>query len=193
MEYLPQMKSMVITLSQIPEEELDQLKNFLGVYLTLASPTMVKKYQEKIFHKLQKIGRSFSLEDKQLLKAFLVSIAQSLGKKLSEEEMEEIQNIEGVENIMTTLEKLYLGNYRKGKAEGIAEGKAEGIAEGKAEGIAEGKEELLWRQIRSKFPTVPENFQKKLLELSEATIDEMGVELLWANDWTELEKFFTKT
>ena len=65
-----------------------------------------------------------------------------------------------------------------------------GKAEGKAEGIAEGKEELLWRQIRSKFPTVPEDFQKRLLGLSESTIDAMGIELLRVNDWTELEKFF---
>ena len=188
-EYFPQMKSMVITLSQIPEEELAQLQNFLGVYLTLSNPTIADKYGRKIFDAIREMVKSLGEEDQRLLKKFALSIAQALGKNLTAEEIQEIQNSEGAENIMTTLEKLYLGNYEKGKAEGIAEGEVKGKAEGKAEG----KGEILWFLLRKKFPSIPEQFREKLQKLRGEQLDALGMALLDAKDWVELEKFFSKS
>ena len=61
-----------------------------------------------------------------------------------------------------------------------AEGKAEGRAEGKAEGRREAMAEMLVKQVRLRFKSVPERAVEKILAADARTLDRWAERVLTA-------------
>jgi uncharacterized protein DUF4351 len=82
--------------------------------------------------------------------------------------LEENQEVQAMQQ--TWAEKLEAKGVAKGRAEGQAagraEGKAEGQAEGRAEGKAQGAREILLRQLRQRFGTLPAEAERRIQEVS---------------------------
>ena len=76
----------------------------------------------------------------------------------------------------------------KAKAEkvGIKEGLKEGIKAGKEIG----KSEILINQLIKKFKELPDDYKKKLMNLPEKTIDEIGIQIFDMESIEELKKYF---
>lgn len=69
----------------------------------------------------------------------------------------------------------------------LEDGMAKGMEKGRA---AEGKVELLLKQLTKKFKKIPEEYRKKIKELSDETLEIIGLEIFDMKDIKELEKYF---
>ena len=67
--------------------------------------------------------------------------------------------------------------------------KAEGRAEGKIEGREEGKAELLLKQLKRKLKDISEDYEEKIMNLSEDKIDEIGLDIFDLECIDDLEKY----
>ncbi|AKN29983.1 hypothetical protein Ccar_03700 [Clostridium carboxidivorans P7] len=72
----------------------------------------------------------------------------------------------------------------------LEDGMAKGIEKGMEKGRAEGKLELLLKQLTKKFKKIPEEYRKKIKELSDETLEIIGLEIFDMKDIKELEKYF---
>lgn len=66
----------------------------------------------------------------------------------------------------------------------------EGIEEGIEKGIEKGKTDLLIRQLIKKFKIVPDEYKKKLMTLSQDTIEVIGTEIFDMESIEDLKKYF---
>ena len=62
--------------------------------------------------------------------------------------------------------------------------------DGVEEGIEKGKADLLIKLLIKKFKTVPDEYKKKLMTLSQDTIEVIGTEIFDMNSIDELKKYF---
>lgn len=72
----------------------------------------------------------------------------------------------------------------------LEDGMAKGMERGRAEGKIEGKAELLLKLLTKKFIKMPEEYKKKIKELSDETLEIIGLEIFDMKDIKELEKYF---
>lgn len=70
--------------------------------------------------------------------------------------------------------------------EGIEKGREEGIEKG----MEKGKADLLIKQLIKKFKIVPDEYKKKLMTLSQDTIEVIGTEIFDIESIEELKKYF---
>ncbi len=131
--YQLSMASMIIQLSQKPEQELRDLNNVLGIYMFINHAGLQKKYEDRIFEILIKLVETMSPEDQELFLKYFQSIAQSLLMEVPTHTLEELKSLKGAKEAMKTLERMYQENYYRGKTEGLQEGMQEGMQQGKLE------------------------------------------------------------
>jgi len=62
--------------------------------------------------------------------------------------------------------------------------------DGMEEGIEKGKADLLIKLLIKKFKIVPDEYKKKLMTLSQDTIEVIGTEIFDMNSIDELKKYF---
>lgn len=74
----------------------------------------------------------------------------------------------------------------KAKKEGLGQGLKEGIAQGKNLG----KAELLIKQLRKKFKSLPKNYEDKIITLPENILEIIAKEIFDIDAVEDLEKFF---
>lgn len=66
----------------------------------------------------------------------------------------------------------------------------EKIEEGIEKGIEKGKADLLIKLLIKKFKTVPDEYKKKIMTLSQDTIEVIGTEIFDMNSIDELKRYF---
>ena len=66
----------------------------------------------------------------------------------------------------------------------------DGMEEGMEKGIEKGKTDLLIKQLIKKFKIVPDDYKKKLMTLSQDTIEVIGTEIFDMESIEELKKYF---
>lgn len=66
----------------------------------------------------------------------------------------------------------------------------DGMEEGMEKGMEKGKTDLLIRQLIKKFKMVPDEYKKKLITLSQDTIEIIGTEIFDMESIEELKKYF---
>ncbi|AWI04579.1 DUF4351 domain-containing protein [Clostridium drakei] len=74
--------------------------------------------------------------------------------------------------------------------DGMAKGMEKGMEKGRVQGKLEGKAELLLKLLTKKFIKMPEEYKKKIKELSDETLEIIGLEIFDMKDIKELEKYF---
>ncbi len=65
-----------------------------------------------------------------------------------------------------------------------------GIEKGKLDGKIEGKAELLVKQLLKKFKNLPEEYEKRIMNLPINAIDKIGMDIFDINSVEELEEYF---
>lgn len=65
----------------------------------------------------------------------------------------------------------------------------EGLEKGREEGLEKGKEMLI-KQLIKKFKIVPDEYKKKLMTLSQDTIEVIGTEIFDMESIEDLKKYF---
>ena len=68
-----------------------------------------------------------------------------------------------------------------------------GIEKGKLDGKIEGKAELLVKQLLKKFKNLPEEYEKRIMNLPINAIDRIGMDIFDIDSMEELEEYFTFT
>jgi len=66
----------------------------------------------------------------------------------------------------------------------------DGMEEGIEKGIEKGKADLLIKLLIKKFKIVPDEYKKKIMTLSQDTIEVIGTEIFDMNSIDELKKYF---
>ncbi|WML33445.1 DUF4351 domain-containing protein [Clostridium sp. OS1-26] len=110
----------------------------------------------------------------------LYALLEKFGDEESKKKFKEVFN-------MTEIGKMILED---GMAKGMAKGMEKGMEKGRAEGRAEGKAELLLKQLTKKFKKIPEEYKIRIKELSDETLEIIGLEIFDMEDIKELEKYF---
>ncbi|MBC2582291.1 DUF4351 domain-containing protein [Clostridium sp. DJ247] len=106
----------------------------------------------------------------------LYALLEKFGDEESKKKFKEVFN-------MTEIGKMIL-------EDGIAKGMEKGMEKGIVKGRAEGKVELLLKQLTKKFKKIPEEYKKRIKELSDETLEIIGLEIFDMEDIKELEKYF---
>lgn len=106
----------------------------------------------------------------------LYALLEKFGDDESKKKFKEVFN-------MTEIGKMIL-------EDGMAKGMEKGMAEGIEKGIAKGKAELLLKQLTKKFKKIPEEYKEKIKELSDETLEIIGLEIFDMEDIKYIEKYF---
>ena len=106
----------------------------------------------------------------------LYALLEKFGDEESKKKFKEVFN-------MTEIGKMIL-------EDGMAKGMEKGMEKGRAKGRSEGKAELLLKQLTKKFKKIPEEYKIRIKELSDETLEIIGLEIFDMEDIKELEKYF---
>ena len=66
-----------------------------------------------------------------------------------------------------------------------------GMEKGMEKGISQGKIELIARQLKKKFKTLPKSYQEKLSQATEETVDKIAEDIFDIEDLKDLDKYFS--
>jgi predicted transposase YdaD len=94
-----------------------------------------------------------------------------------------VETLAEVEALMNERATLW---YEQWRQEGKAEGLREGLELGRQEGRRQGEAELLLRQLRRKFGSVPRKIQTRLRNAQPEQLLEWGERLITANSLDEV-------
>ncbi|MCA1075863.1 DUF4351 domain-containing protein [Clostridium bowmanii] len=72
----------------------------------------------------------------------------------------------------------------------LEDGIAKGMEKGMEKGRKEGKAQLLLKLLTKRFNKVPNEYKNKIMELSDETIEIIGLEIFYMKDVKEIEKYF---
>lgn len=78
----------------------------------------------------------------------------------------------------------------KARKEGLGQGLKEGIEKDIAQGKNLGKAELLIKQLRKKFKSLPKNYEDKIITLPENILEIIAEEIFDIDAVEDLEKYF---
>lgn len=82
----------------------------------------------------------------------------------------------------------------KARKDGIGQGLKEGIEKGIEQGLAQGKNlgkaELLIKQLRKKFKSLPKDYEDKIITLPENILEIIAEEIFDIDNVEDLEKYF---
>ena len=114
-------------------------------------------------------------------------IKNTVVKELADSAIKILEADKGEVELMVARNAFILDEMKeKSKLEGKIEGRIEGIAEGREEG----KAELVLKQLKRKFKTIPKEYKEKIEHLPENKIEQIGLDIFELENVTDLEKYF---
>ena len=143
-----------------PEETLRRVKGLI------AAAVYAEQHRDDVFlrERIDDILDMIRDENPEQFRMFSHWLNQMFGKRLKEEDIERITNLEEVKSIMKQYAGLMKAQYRQ---EGIEQGRQEGIEQGRKDGMQEGRKETA-RNMLAKGSS--EEFVRDVTGLSEEEI-----------------------
>jgi len=190
-------KYILIDVNRYNEEELLQLSNLISSIFLLDRKIDKEELTEKL-GKLADVLKDISEEEFIILRNWLFSVVSRFLPEDKEKEIKEILvQSEGVEEMISNLERSLREEFRKTRREGLKEGlkkgKLEGLKIGKMEGRMEGKIEgirmVVFEQLKEKFTDIPAEYLEGIAKLDDKTLLQLAKDILKIEKLEELKKY----
>ncbi|HPR97644.1 MAG TPA: Rpn family recombination-promoting nuclease/putative transposase [Thermotogota bacterium] len=174
-DHILNFRSLMIDTSVIDDEEFLQQESVVSLVLYLDKVKNLKEFITKFV-----IARIFYKEltesEKKLFNKWLKEVFPVRFKGEVREKVEKILNETDqneVDKMMTNIERILNEEMDKRYLDGRSEG----------------KEELLWRQLRKKFPTLDKSYYERLKKLNSDQLDIFSLDLLDISKLSELDRY----
>jgi len=210
--FVPTWDTLFLNVQETPSEQLAQAQSAMAQVLRVLQVADAPKAElERVLNEtvaaLSLLFEKSSPEWKRALQYFFLLLhhkrepddEEALREELIEAVDRILENKEGEEVARTSAQILMAQGRKEGLKEGRQEGKQEGRLEGKQEGLHEGKiagrkeglEEgrivMLLAQMEFKFGTLSGEQKEKVKHLSSLETETVGLRLLNAQTWSDLE------
>jgi hypothetical protein len=177
----------------LPDLSADEYLESENPFASALSALMHSSRWDRVRRKWLSLQRVATSGLDEARKSLLVNVIESY-LQLSEVEVVQFNQLmettgsEEVREMMTIYEERGIAKgIAQGIEQGIAQGIEQGVAQGIEQGIARGKREILLRQMRSKFGSLPDEVVQKLEGLTDNDLlDELSLRLLMANSLEEM-------